>query len=83
MTTKHPTFRQWLAQHRRLQTAIGDLARDIAKDRHAPRSAAALPNYLHERGACQDAIRTAYSACAMYRLAFGTPGAREARETRE
>ncbi|MFD4130983.1 YozE family protein [Streptomyces goshikiensis] len=68
---KHQSFTTWLKTHRKDNTAIGDLARDVSADPHWPsgKGLSGQRAYLDDRGAIPAAIDTleraweAYSAC--------------------
>jgi uncharacterized protein YozE (UPF0346 family) len=68
------TFRQWLKQFTGEQTAIGDLARDIYKDRRWPRgpgSSSKYLSYLEDMEACDAAIGTLREAWERYEREAG------------
>ncbi|MFJ8211845.1 YozE family protein [Streptomyces sp. NPDC096033] len=65
---KHQSFTTWLKTHRKDDSAIGDLARDVSADPDWP-SRRGLPGqiaYLEERGAIPRAIDTLERAWKAY-----------------
>ena len=64
------TFRQFLHGYRRQQSAIGDLARDVAVDRDAPRTRPdtldAWRQHLEDVGASDNALATLDTAWKQY-----------------
>jgi uncharacterized protein YozE (UPF0346 family) len=63
------SFRAWLRQFRREESAIGDLARDALADQEWPRGPGSLNKYLghlEDVGACDAAIDTLHEAWARY-----------------
>jgi uncharacterized protein YozE (UPF0346 family) len=67
------SFTDWLARHRTTQSAIGDLARDVAADSDWPggHSYRKLRDYLDEAGAIPAALDTFEVAWTMWALEAG------------
>ncbi|MFE5806298.1 YozE family protein [Streptomyces sp. NPDC056491] len=65
---KHQSFTTWLKTHRKDDTAIGDLARDVAADPDWPsrRGLSGQRTYLEDRGAIPRAIATLERAWEAY-----------------
>lgn len=68
-------FTAWLTRHRKQRTAIGDLARDWARDPYRPavRTMESLLTYLEGRGACRGALDAARAAWTAYQDARTAP----------
>ncbi|MFB8085030.1 YozE family protein [Streptomyces sp. NPDC055992] len=66
--TRNPGFTTWLKAHVKDQSAIGDLARDVAADPDWPsrRELSGQRKYLEERGAIPAAVETLESAWELY-----------------
>lgn len=63
------SFRTWLRQFRRDETALGDLARDVLADPDWPRGPGSLARYeahLEDAGACNAAVSALREAWARY-----------------
>ncbi|RST04603.1 hypothetical protein EF910_16500 [Streptomyces sp. WAC07149] len=65
---KHQSFTTWLKTHRKDDSAIGDLARDVSADPDWPsrRGLSGQIAYLEERGAIPAAIDTLERAWEAY-----------------
>jgi hypothetical protein len=62
------TFRAWLRLQRDREDALGDLARDAAQDRRAPRDPERFARYISNHPhACHEARRAARQAVATWR----------------
>ncbi len=68
-----PTFRAWLAEHRKAETAIGDLARDVAEDREYRGSLTydTLRQRIRDAGGYPPALQTLDQAWAQYQAQAG------------
>lgn len=81
MTTAPVSFTGWLAKHRKRENPLGDLARDVARDKNWP-SDGDLPRFerhMMAAGACSAALRTLSSAWKKYhrwRSGIGTVNSR-------
>ncbi len=64
------TFVDWLSRHVNRDTPLGDLARDVSRDKEFPMSNSKedIRNHLHRKNACQDAISTFNQAWASYQV---------------
>ncbi|MEU9710772.1 YozE family protein [Streptomyces sp. NPDC047967] len=65
---QNPSFAAWLRTHKKDQTAIGDLAREVAADPDWPsrRQLSGQREYLEERGAIPAAVETLERAWELY-----------------
>lgn len=66
--TQNPGFTTWLQAHAKDESAIGDLARDVASDPYWPshRQLSGQRDYLEERGAIPAAVETLERAWELY-----------------
>lgn len=62
------TFKEWIAKYEKQNKPIGDLARDIARDKEFPdtNDCEKVLGYLHENHACDGAIDAFKSAWRRY-----------------
>lgn len=70
---KFLVFRDWIVLfYKKDDNAIGDLARDIKRDRYFPRSNNVkwLRSYLRDMGAIPEAIETLNKAFAIYKETY-------------
>jgi len=63
--TSNTGFRNWLSRQKKLESPVGDLARDASQDRHFPHKVETIErllDYLNKQGACDGAIAAAHTA---------------------
>jgi hypothetical protein len=60
------SFKDWIARYENEDSPIGDLARDMARDKRLPEEYKDLRKHMVRMGACEEALQAATAANKRY-----------------